>query len=108
MINGSEMPPSSAEPSDVDRSVDATVRVFGGMGVHTLAGPVHVGGPRQRRLLALLTVRAGSVVSLDWLTEYLWGDDDRPAGPERAVRTYVSRLRGFAARGSQRVDRNRG
>ena len=88
------MSPSPTEPSDVDRGLDATVRVFGGTGVHTLAGPVSIGGPRQRRLLALLAVRAGSVVSLDWLTEYLWDDADRPAGPERAIRTYVSRLRG--------------
>ena len=94
MINRSDMPQSSAEPSDADSGVDSTVRVFGGMGVQTNAGPASIGGPRQRRLLALLAVRAGSVVSLDWLTEYLWGDEDRPAGPERAIRTYVSRLRG--------------
>lgn len=49
--------------------------------------------PRQRRLLALLVVQAGSVVSVDWLAEYLWDDADRPEATAPALRTYVSRLR---------------
>ncbi|MEM9749101.1 MAG: BTAD domain-containing putative transcriptional regulator, partial [Actinomycetota bacterium] len=69
------------------------VRVFGGTSVETVDGAAAIGGPRQRRLVALLAVRAGDVVDLDWLTEYLWDDDERPAGPERAIRTYVSRIR---------------
>ncbi len=69
------------------------VRVFGGIGVHSGDEPVSIGGPRQRRLLALLAIRAGSVVSNDWLAEYLWDDVDRPEVTDRALRTYVSRLR---------------
>ena len=69
------------------------VRVFGGMGVDDGDGPVSIGGPKQRRLLALLVVRSGSVVSLDWLAEHLWDDDERPQPPTVALRTYVSRLR---------------
>lgn len=83
----------SDESKDADPRLEPIVRVFGGMGVDTAEGPLSIGGPRQRRLLALLTMRAGSVVSLDWLSEYLWSDGDRPAAPERAIRTYVSRLR---------------
>ena len=70
-----------------------SVRVFGGIGVEGADGPISIGGPRQRRLLALLVVRSGSVVSNDWLAEYLWDDADRPAAAAPAIRTYVSRLR---------------
>ena len=69
------------------------IRVFGGIGVESSDGPVSIGGPKQRRLLALLVVRAGTVVSLDWLSEHLWDDDERPEPTTPALRTYVSRLR---------------
>ena len=70
-----------------------TIRVFGGVGVDVDGEPTSIGGPRQRRLLALLAIRAGSVVDIDWLVENLWADDDRPEVATRALRTYVSRLR---------------
>ena len=69
------------------------VRVFGGMGLDDGGSPVSIGGPRQRRLLALLVVRADSVVSIDWLAENLWDDEDRPDDSEPALRVYLSRLR---------------
>ncbi len=72
---------------------EATVRVFGEMGVDVLGSPISVGGPRQRRLLALLAIRAGSVASTDWLEESLWSDDERPDQTTTALRTSVSRLR---------------
>ncbi|MGH2694775.1 MAG: BTAD domain-containing putative transcriptional regulator, partial [Actinomycetota bacterium] len=54
--------------------------------------PIPLGGPLQRRLLALLLLNAGRVVSVDALMDALWGE--RP--PETAVKTihkYVSELR---------------
>lgn len=69
------------------------VQVFGGMGVMDDGEPISIGGPRQRRLLALLTARAGTVVSNDWLAEHLWNDDDRPDDTAPVLRTYQSRLR---------------
>ena len=69
------------------------VRVFGQMGVDFQGSPISIGGPRQHRLLALLTIRAGSIVGNDWLEENLWGDDERPARTVIALRTGVSRLR---------------
>ena len=69
------------------------VRIFGGVGVYGVDGPVSIGGPRQRRLLALLAIRPDSVVSIDWLAENLWDDEDRPKETAPALRTYVSRLR---------------
>ena len=55
---------------------------------------VSVGGPQQRRLLALMLSRPGQSISLDRLVECLWPDGLAPDGAPRAVMTYVSRLRG--------------
>lgn len=78
--------------SAVDQSVP-TIRVFGGMGLVDGDEPISIGGPRQRKLLALLAIRAGTVVDIDWLAEHLWADEDRPTPHAPALRTYVSRLR---------------
>ncbi len=76
-----------------ERATGPLIRVFGGVGVEGDDGPISIGGPKQRRLLALLAIRDGSVVSIDWLAEYLWGDDERPEATAPAIRTYLSRLR---------------
>ncbi|HLZ38190.1 MAG TPA: BTAD domain-containing putative transcriptional regulator, partial [Mycobacteriales bacterium] len=47
---------------------------------------------RLRRLLAVLLVHAGSVVSVDRIADVIWGDSP-PANPEAAVHNLVSRLR---------------
>ena len=70
-----------------------SIRVFGGIGLEDRDGPISIGGPRQRRLLGLLALRAETVLDIDWLAEYLWDDDDRPDLTEPLIRTYVSRLR---------------
>jgi predicted ATPase/DNA-binding SARP family transcriptional activator len=53
---------------------------------------VHVGGPRQRALLALLLCYANRVVSRDELIEELLGDQPRES-VERMLRVQISRLR---------------
>jgi DNA-binding SARP family transcriptional activator len=75
------------------RPAQPLIRIFGGVGVDDVDGPVSIGGPRQRRLLALLALRTGTVVDIDWLAEYLWDDEDRPEATAPSLRTYVSRLR---------------
>ena len=51
-----------------------------------------LGGPRQRTLLALLLTRANEAVSVDFLTDALWGDrPPRDAG--NALQYHVSQLR---------------
>lgn len=70
-----------------------TISVFGGIAVYDRGEPVSIGGPRQRRLLALLALRPGASASIDWLAEHLWSDPDRPDEPIPAIRTYMSRLR---------------
>jgi len=54
---------------------------------------VDVGGPQQRRLVAVLATARGAVAT-DRLVSILWPDDDLPADPNRTLSVYVSRLRG--------------
>jgi predicted ATPase/DNA-binding SARP family transcriptional activator len=53
---------------------------------------VDLGGPRQRRVLAVLLAAAPDGVSVDRLVEEVWADDP-PATASHVVRTYVSNLR---------------
>src|SRR5215468_12758791 len=64
-------------------------------------GPVEVceggrklplGGPKQRALLAVLILNAGTVVSTARLIDDLWGDAPPPAA-SHTIETYVARLR---------------
>ena len=73
---------SSQSPEGVPQ-----VRVLGSIEVGSLAP-----GPRLRRLLAALVAHAGDVLSVDALTEAVWGDD-QPAAPDAALHNLVSRLR---------------
>ncbi|MEV4373736.1 tetratricopeptide repeat protein [Nonomuraea sp. NPDC049637] len=52
--------------------------------------------PMQRRLLGLLALRAGHVVTMADIVEFLWGEEI-PASYHNLVHTHVSRLRGFLA-----------
>jgi DNA-binding SARP family transcriptional activator/streptogramin lyase len=54
--------------------------------------PVDLGPPQQRALLALLSARAGSVVSVETIIDALWPEQP-PATATKVVQTYVSRLR---------------
>src|SRR3954452_12993586 len=56
-------------------------------------GEVAIGGPQQRRLLALLLSRPGQSISTDRLVDCLWSDGLAPEGASRTAMTYVSRLR---------------
>jgi DNA-binding SARP family transcriptional activator/WD40 repeat protein len=67
--------------------------VLGPLAVQRDGTPVAVGGPQQRRLLALLLVERTNPVPAGRLVEVLWPDDDAPDGAGRSVLTYVSRLR---------------
>ena len=60
--------------------------------VSDTAGPVDLGGLKQRAVLALLIVSAGRVVSLDRFVRELW-DEDPPARATSSLQAYVSRLR---------------
>jgi DNA-binding SARP family transcriptional activator len=55
-------------------------------------GPLALGPPKQRALLALLLLSANRVVSRERLIDGLWGDDP-PETAVKSVQVYVSRLR---------------
>ncbi|MGB3412477.1 MAG: BTAD domain-containing putative transcriptional regulator [Microthrixaceae bacterium] len=65
---------------------------FGGVAAVGPDGPVDIGGPKQRAVLALLMLEPGTVVSLDRIVERIWGDTP-PTRAEASVRAYVSNLR---------------
>src|SRR5262245_42706524 len=54
--------------------------------------PLPIAGSKERSILACLIARAGRVVPVDDLIEELWGDSP-PGNPEKALISYVSRLR---------------
>ena len=89
-----------AEAVQVRRGDDLVVelRILGSVEVACGGRPVVVGSAQQRRLLALLTVHAGDVVSADRLIEVLWGDAP-PRSAVKTLHTYVSRLRATLAAG---------
>ena len=67
-------------------------RVLGPLEVDAGDGPIPLGGPKQRAVLANLLVRANQVVPADALIDDVWGED----APEKArhiLQTYVSSLR---------------
>ena len=68
------------------------LRLLGPVEVDGPTGPVRLGGPKERRLLAALAVHAGEVVSDDGLVDALWdGPPPRTAG--KTLQNYVLRLR---------------
>ena len=53
---------------------------------------VDLGAPRQRAVIALLTIHANTVVSLDRLIDELWGDAV-PSAATGSLQAYISNLR---------------
>ncbi|WP_370947262.1 BTAD domain-containing putative transcriptional regulator [Amycolatopsis sp. cg5] len=66
-------------------------RALGPLDVRAVGGPVELGGPRQRAVLAALLLRANELASVEYLTGAAW--ESPPATPESNLRTYVSGLR---------------
>ena len=67
-------------------------RALGGMTVSDNGDEVSVGGPRQRRLVAMLLIHRNTVVSADQLSEAVFAGDPTPAA-RTTLRSYVTRLR---------------
>ena len=68
-------------------------RILGPVEVIGDLGPINLGGPQQRRILAVLLANPGVVVTYDRLIEVLWADGDPPDNARRSAISYVSRLR---------------
>jgi DNA-binding SARP family transcriptional activator len=67
-------------------------RALAGLTIHDGDQELAVGGPRQRRLLGVLLVHRGAVVSGDVLAEAVF-DGRPPPGARGTIRSYVARLR---------------
>jgi DNA-binding SARP family transcriptional activator len=67
-------------------------RLLGPIEVSAGDRPLHLGGTKQRAVLAMLTLAVDRVVALDHLVDGLWGPS-APLCAVNAVQVYVSRLR---------------
>jgi WD40 repeat protein/DNA-binding SARP family transcriptional activator/class 3 adenylate cyclase len=67
-------------------------RVLGPLEVDAGGGPVPVGGPKQRAVLAHLLIRANELVPAETLVDGVWGDEP-PEKARNIIQTYVSHLR---------------
>jgi WD40 repeat protein/DNA-binding SARP family transcriptional activator/ABC-type cobalamin/Fe3+-siderophores transport system ATPase subunit len=67
-------------------------RVLGPLEVEADDGPVRLGGPKERLLLALLLTRPNQVVSVEALIAGLWGEQPPPTAA-RTLQSHVKRLR---------------
>jgi DNA-binding SARP family transcriptional activator len=67
-------------------------RILGPVEVIGEGGPLPLAGQRQRALLALLILNAGSVVSTDRIVDELWGEQP-PRTALSSLQNFVSRLR---------------
>ncbi len=72
--------------------VGVRFRVLGAFEADGSEGPLDLGGPKRRALLALLVLRAGRATSVEAIVDALWGPAANSGAP-RTVRTYVSQLR---------------
>jgi WD40 repeat protein/DNA-binding SARP family transcriptional activator len=67
-------------------------QALGGLTVTDDGNDVAIGGPRQRRLIAMLLVHRGAVVSADRLADAVFAGQPTP-GASTTLRSYVARLR---------------
>jgi predicted ATPase/DNA-binding SARP family transcriptional activator len=68
-------------------------RVLGELEVHTGSGLVDLGGPLPRRLVCMLLLAEGQVVSDERLCQAIWGQRTVPSKAVASLQAYVSRVR---------------
>ena len=78
-------------------------RILGPIEVVGDEGPLPLGAPKQRALLALLLLNANTVVSRDRLVDALWGADP-PKSAVSSLQVYVHGLRRVL--GGERIERH--
>ena len=105
-----EQPPPDVGSQPEVGEVNMDVHLLGPVEVVSDETPIALGGPKQRALLAMLALEAGTTVSMERLIDGLWGDDP-PATAAKLVQLYVSHLRkamaGCADEGGDRHARRR-
>jgi WD40 repeat protein/DNA-binding SARP family transcriptional activator len=76
-------------------------RILGPLEVDAGGGPIPLGGPKQRAVLAHLVLRANQLVPADTLIDQIWAED-APERVRNVIQTYVSHLR--KALGHDRIE----
>jgi WD40 repeat protein/DNA-binding SARP family transcriptional activator len=76
----------------VDYASGMRFRVLGPLEVEADDGPVVLGGPKERLLLALLLMRPNRVVAVEALIQGLWGERPPPTAA-KTLQSHVMRLR---------------
>ena len=76
-------------------------KVLGPLRVTRDDGPLTLGGPKQRAVLAHLLVRANDLVPADVLIDQVWGEDP-PEAARGTLHSYISHLR--KALGADRIE----
>jgi WD40 repeat protein/DNA-binding SARP family transcriptional activator len=67
-------------------------RVLGPLEVDAGRGPISLGGPKQRAVLAHLLFRANELVPAETLVDEIWGEEP-PEKARNIIQTYISHLR---------------
>jgi len=75
-------------------------QLLGPLAVSEDDGPIAIGGPKQRLVLAHLLLRANQTVPSDHLIDAVWGEEP-PETARGTLQSYISRLR--SALGSDRI-----
>lgn len=83
---------SQARYAAADHRPGLDFSVLGEVRCHRDGAELHLGGPRQRALLAVLVLRAGTPVGRDQLVRSVWGTDGA-VNSTNLVQVYVSKLR---------------
>jgi len=78
-------------------------RILGSIEVVDEEGPIPLGAPKQRALLAFLLLNANTLVSRDRLVDVLWGAEP-PKSAVSSLQVYVHGLR--RALGGERIERH--
>src|SRR5437867_1242551 len=66
--------------------------ILGPLEVDAGGGPIPLGGPKQRAVLAHLLFRANQLVPAETLVDEIWGEDP-PEKSRNVIQTYISHLR---------------
>src|SRR3954452_14525551 len=72
---------------------DVEFKMLGSVEVIDNGGRVSLGGPQQRKILAVLLCDPGKTLTFDRLLDVLWPDGNAPENARRTAISYVSRLR---------------
>jgi DNA-binding SARP family transcriptional activator len=76
-------------------------RILGPLEVDVAGGPIPLGGPKQRAVLAHLVLRANQLVPAETLIDQIWAEEP-PEKARNVIQTYVSHLR--KALGHDRIE----